>query len=569
MKILIADDSKTNLALTTHALERLGHEVIGASNGKDAIAIFKKECPDLIILDVVMNGMDGFETAKKIRAVNTKNWIPIIFLSANVDDESIKKGIDSGGDDYLTKPFSEITLAAKIKSMQRISDMRQELIDTSIRLEKLSSTDPLTGLYNRLQFDRSIIERLSAADRHNRLMGLMFIDIDNFKLINDTFGHHVGDLLLKDVSYRLQSCLRLDDFIARIGGDEFSVILSDTDSIESIGMVAQKMLDALSIDFNLDGHNIRIGASIGIACYPHTTTTKENILKHADIAMYHAKYLGRNNFQYFSDELNTKYKQTINLEYALKFALDREEIFLTYQPIFDLSNNTIVGLEALLCWDHPKFGLVSPSIFVPIAEETGLITSIGNWVIRNVCRQAQAWSLDKIKNFKLAINISSYQLLQENFFEMIIDILNETKLNPKILELEITETTVMSYRADIYRDAIKKLHNIGISIAIDDFGTGYSSLTRLKHLAIDTLKIDKSFIQDAINDKNTAIIVNCLIALGNNLGLKVIAEGIETEKQLQFLKSKGCVYGQGFLLSKPINIDNISQFLKQLETMRG
>lgn len=569
MKILLADDSRTNLVFTTECLTKLGHEVVSVTSGKQALVAFQENHPDLVILDVVMEGMDGFETAKRIRAENTESWIPIIFLSANVDDESIKEGIDAGGDDYITKPFSEITLAAKIKAMQRISDMRQELVDTSSQLERLSSTDTLTGLYNRFQFDRSLIEKISEVERYHRLMALMFIDLDNFKLINDTFGHHVGDILLKEVALRLKGCLRTEDFLARIGGDEFTVIFSNVDAIENVGLVAQKMLDVLSVDFYLEKHNIRIGASIGLACYPTQGTSKENLLKHADIAMYHAKSMGRNNYQYFNEELNEKYRQHINIEYALKFALERKEIFLTYQPIYDISNKNIVGLETLANWEHEKLGLISPSIFIPIAEETGLITAIGNWVLRSACEQAKKWNLDKFKNFKLAINLSSYQLLQEDFFEMMVDILNYTHLPPQLIELELTETTIMGQRTDAFKNVINKLHKFGISIAIDDFGTGYSSLTRLKHLSIDTLKIDQGFIQDVKTDPNSAIIVNCLIALGNNLGLKVIAEGIETEGQLEFLKSIGCLYGQGYLLSKPISSDKMTHFLKGLERTNG
>ncbi len=565
MKILLADDSKTNLVFTTSSLTKLGHDVTPVSSGQQALEAFEKDRFDLVILDVVMEGMSGFETASKIREFDTKNWIPIIFLSANVDDESIKQGIDAGGDDYITKPFSEITLAAKIKAMQRISDMRQELITTSHQLERLSSTDTLTGLYNRFQFERSLVEKLAAAERHHRLMGLMFIDLDHFKLINDTFGHHIGDLLLKEVGMRLKNCLRKEDVIARIGGDEFTVIFSEVEAIENVGLVAQKMLDVLSVDFYLEKHNIRIGASIGLACYPIQGSTQETLLKHADIAMYHAKAMGRNNYQYFNEELNEKYKQHINIEYALKFALERKEMILRYQPIYDITTNKIVGLEALASWDHPKFGYVSPKIFIPIAEETGLIITIGNWVLRSACEQAKRWELDKYKNFKLAINLSTQQLLQEDFFEMIVDILNYTNLPAQILELELSETSIMSYQTDIFKNLINKLHNFGISIAIDDFGTGYSSLTRLKHLSIDTIKIDQGFVQDVMSDPNSGIIVNCLIALGKNLNLKVIAEGIETENQLKFLKSKGCGYGQGYLFSKPIKAEDMPKFLKDAE----
>lgn len=543
----------------------MGHNVIPVLSGEKAIEEFQLQSPDLIILDVVMGGMDGYECAKKIRSlILSDHWIPIIFLSANVDDESIKKGIDAGGDDYLTKPFSEVTLAAKIKAMQRIADMRKKLVETTQKLALLSSTDALTGVYNRFQFDKTIIEKTYAADRYKHIMGLLFIDLDNFKLINDTFGHNIGDLLLKEVTNRLRSCLRIDDFIARIGGDEFSVLISQTESIESLGILAQKMLDVLASDFYLESNHIRTSVSIGIACYPFPGTTKENIVKHADIAMYHAKALGRNNYQFYSDAINKKYKKHIDLEYALKFALERKELALTYQPIYDIQNNVVSGFEVLVYWNHPKYGVVSPSIFIPIAEEHGLITPIGNWIIRTACEQANYWDLKAYKNFKLSINLSSKQMSENNFFETIIDSLNQNKLPPTLLELELTESTVMHYRADLFKNAIQNLHHMGISIAIDDFGTGYSSLTRLKTLAIDTLKIDRIFIQDVMTDPNSAIIINCLIALGNNLGIKVIAEGIETKEQLEFLKEKGCRYGQGFLLCRPLTIDKIPMFLENL-----
>lgn len=564
MKIIVADDSKTNLVLITGFLEKLGHSVVALTSGEDAIEAFNKDHPDLVILDVAMQGIGGFECARRLRAFNTEVWIPIIFLSANVDDESVATGIDAGGDDYLTKPFSEITLSAKIKAMQRISDMQQKLYETMEKLARLSATDALTGIYNRFYFDRALREKLGIADRYHRSLALLFLDIDNFKLVNDSFGHSVGDLLLKEFARRLQSCLRLDDFIARIGGDEFAVILMEIESLEYAGIVAQKMLDAMVPDFYLDGNNIRIGASIGIACYPYHSTTHGSLLKNADVAMYHAKELGRNNYQYFSEKLNEQYKQHINLEYSLKFALERNELSLTYQPIFNLKTHEVIGLETLLDWNHPKLGRISPDIFIPIAEETGLIAFIGNWVLRNACKQAKLWSLKNRKNFKLAVNLSSQQLLQDKFYQLVLNILDFYELPPHLLELELTETIVMSYKADLIKDVLIKLSELGISIAIDDFGTGYSSLTRLKTLAINTLKIDKTFVQDAITDPNTAIIVNCLITLGKNLNLNVVAEGIETEEQHKFLIENGCLYGQGYLLSRALSVEMAGKLLKEI-----
>ncbi len=565
MDILLADDSKTNLALTTAALEKLGHSVIAVNSGEKAIKAFVQQRPDLIILDVMMEGMSGFECAKQLRLIDSENWIPIIFLSANVDDQSISQGIDAGGDDYLTKPFSEITLAAKIKAMQRISDMRQQLFDTTQKLYLQSSTDSLTGVYNRFQFDRTIKEATSAADRFQFTLALLFVDLDNFKNVNDSFGHHIGDLLLIEVAKRLKLCIRANDFLARIGGDEFAIVINQIENHELAGDIAKKIIDSLSMSYTLESHSVRVGASIGVAYYPQVGTNPNNLVQNADIAMYHAKSLGRNNYQYYSAELYDRYRKKISLEHALKFALERKELSLNYQPIFDLATKKIIGVEALLCWEHPTFGIVSPNIFIPIAEETGLMSSIGNWVFSTACAQAEHWNIKQIKNFKFAINISSRQLLHEEFLPFIINTIKRTHLAPESIVLELTESTVMSYTSGPFVTTIKKLHELGHSIAIDDFGTGYSSLTRLKHLPISTLKIDQSFVQDVVDHPEGGIIVCCLIALGKNLGLNVVAEGVETEKQYEFLIKNNCPQGQGYFLSKPLNTEQMTLFLAKLK----
>lgn len=567
MKILVADDSKINLVIITEALNRLGHHVIAANSGEQAIVFFQHDSPDLVILDVVMEGMDGFECARRIRAINTEDWIPIVFLSASVDDESIAKGIDSGGDDYLTKPFSEITLAAKIKAMQRISDMRKKLFDATQQLYLLSSTDSLTGIYNRFQFDRSIKEILSAADRFKHKVALFFIDLDTFKSINDTFGHHMGDLLLKEVAARLKACLRINDFIARLGGDEFAIILSEIQYPDEAIQIAEKIIDTLSKNYFLDNHNIRNGASIGISCYPFPSTNKDELIINADMAMYHAKATGRNNFKLYNEELNAKYKQQISLEHALKFSLEKKELHLTYQPIYNLNTNQLTGVEAQLYWDHPTFGIVLPNVFLPIAEEIGLISSIGDWMLRTSCQQTAEWLLRAFKTIKLSINVSSRQLLKDNFVENINHILSEFKIMPSQLELEITENMIMTQTNDLLISNINKLHQAGIGIAIDHFGTGYSSLMRLQHLPIDTLKIEKMFVQDAVNNQNSAIIVSCLVALGKKLGMKVIADGIETQKQLDFLVQKDCTEGQGKYLAAPLEIALLKDMLESSQVV--
>ena len=299
MKILLADDSKTNRDVLSASLNELGHEVITASSGQQTIEAFKLSRPDLIILDVVMENMDGFECAKKIRAIDNEDWIPIIFLSSSVDDANIARGIDAGGDDYLAKPISEIKLAAKIKAMQRIADMRNSLYDLSKKLNILSATDPLTGLNNRLYFDKVMDEKMAEAERTKKEMALLFIDLDKFKPVNDTFGHHVGDSLLQKVAQRLKLSLRPYDFIARMGGDEFAAIISPVEGIQAAKNIAQKIIDTLSQSYQIEDHRIQISASIGISIYPSEGTTRSNWLQNADAAMYQAKHSGQGKYSLF------------------------------------------------------------------------------------------------------------------------------------------------------------------------------------------------------------------------------------------------------------------------------
>lgn len=562
MKVLVADDSKINLILISVSLKKLGHEVMEASSGQEAIDMFKQQRPDLIILDVVMEGIDGYECAKRIRALSKNDWIPIIFLSFNIDDQSVAKGIDAGGDDYLTKPFSEITLAAKIKAMQRIADMQHKLFELTKKLSLQSSTDALTGLYNRFQFDKTIQERIAHASRHNKLLSLLFLDLDNFKSINDSFGHQVGDLLLQEIAQRLRSCLRLDDFIARIGGDEFAIILSEAKNPQVAGDIANKIMKALSKPYDLLGNEVYISSSIGISCYPFSEALPGDLAKNADIAMYHAKQLGRNNFQYFTKELNEEYKKKLSLENVLKTAIVRNEFFLMYQPIFDLQTKKIVRIEALSCLKHPEFGTVSADIFIPLAEETGLIEPIGSWALQTAAEQAALWYLQGYRGFKLAINLSPRQLLHKNLLQLITHILKKIAIPPSLLELELTETSEIDY-SKISEEVVKKIHNMGISISLDDFGTGFSSLSHIKRLPIDAIKIDKIFVKDVITLRKDATIIKALISLGKQLGLDIVAEGIETEEQLQFLIANDCPQGQGFYLSKVISAEEMVKLLEK------
>ncbi len=561
MKILVADDSKTTLALITESLKTMGHAVISVSDGFSAIEAYKTKNPDLIILDVIMEGMDGFECAKRIRSIDVDKWIPIIFLSGAVDDENIAKGIDAGGDDYLTKPFSEITLASKIKAMQRIADMRKTLCITTSKLKLLSSTDPLTGLNNRLQFESTIKEKTAEVRESEKTIALLFLDLDNFKTINDTLGHHMGDFLLKEVASRLKSCLRSKDFIARLGGDEFAIILEDIENQKIVKELAQKLICIIDQPYKLGNDQVKVGASIGIAYFPSKDTSIETLVINADIAMYHAKEVGRNNYQFFTEELSTKYNEQVDLKNSLSHALENNEFYLKYQPIYDLVTHKIQRIEALIHWKHAKLGIIPAAVFIPMAEESGLIGAIEMWVIQNVCKQGVNLLSQHLDHIKLSINISPKDLLTKDFPEIIKKILNETKMPASHIELELTETSVLTY-SDLSEDIINQIHEIGVGIVLDDFGTGYSSLSHLKDLPIDGVKIDKIFVNDSLLDSQSKMIVKSIIDFCKNLQIDAIAEGIENQDQLDLLIQLGCKQGQGYFLSHVLDIEELTKLLQ-------
>lgn len=569
MKILVADDSPTNLALISAALKQLDHEVIATNNGEEAIAAFRQVHPDLIILDVVMQVMNGFECAKKIRELEPTDWIPIIFLSASVDDESIAQGIDAGGDDYLTKPFSQITLAAKIKAMQRISDMRKDLYDATCKLTLLSSTDPLTGVYNRLQFNTSLAEKIAYAKRHDVLLALLFIDLDNFKFINDHYGHHIGDLLLIDIANRLKVNIREYDFIARLGGDEFAIMLYDIKTPESSGAVAKNILTSLAHEFEIEQHLFHISCSIGIACFPFAGTDAISLVKNADIAMYHAKEAGRNNFKYFTQQLLDEQQQQDILREDLKIAIEKQQLFFVFNPVFELNTKQLSGLEAILQWQHPVFGLINPEVFYPLADEIGLNETLDKWILQALCTQSRAWHLLGYE-FKIILPLAYRHLLDKNFVKNINEILNVTQLPPNLLELEIESKEKISPSLQKNIESVFEfLCKLGIKIGVDNFDLGYPDLMNLHTLPINTITINQHFIQDITTNKNSAAIIKSIGILGKNLDLVIRAKGIENDEQLQLLINFGCTEGQGNFLHDAVTAEGVHTVFSSSSTIQA
>ena len=428
----------------------------------------------------------------------------------------------------------------------------------SNRMLYLAQHDSLTDLPNRVLLHDRLNHAISLAHRRRKQMAVLFLDVDRFKHVNDSLGHVIGDRLLQAVARRLLSCVRRSDTVSRQGGDEFVILLSEINQAQDAALSAEKMLQTLSVPYHIDQHELRVTGSIGIVVYPDDGIDTDMLLKHADIAMYHAKEQGRNNYQFFEPDLNVRALERQVLESGLRRAIEGHELVLHYQPKVDLESGAIVGAEAFVRWRHPERGLILPGQFVPIAEVCGSIIPIGRWVLREACRQACAWQAAGLGLLKVAINVSPPELRDRNFLHCVERVLDETGLDPANLEIELRETVLMqdSQHALEVLNALKALR---VQLALDDFGTGYSSLSNLKHFPIDILKIDQSFVRDLNSDRGAHSIVSAVIGMGKNLGMEVVAEGIESEEQLACLRELACPQGQGYYLSEPLSAAEFSR----------
>lgn len=428
------------------------------------------------------------------------------------------------------------------------------------QLRYLATHDALTHLPNRALFHDRLAQALAHAKRSTRITALLFLDLDRFKYINDTLGHEFGDTLLIAVSDRLRTCVRREDTLARLGGDEFTIILQEIAQANDATLVAEKILAELSIPFHLGERELFITASIGIALYPFDGMNLSDLVKHADSTMYVAKKLGGNNYQYFTTKINNNITARMEMEADLRHALERDELVLHYQPQIDLGSGNITGFEALLRWQRPGCGLISPLQFIPLAEETGLILPIGTWVLRTACAQIMAWQQMGLGSLSIAVNLSARQFEQPDFLKIISDTLSETGLKPSLLEVELTESTVMHHVEQVI-SVLSEFKKIGVRISIDDFGTGYSSLSYLKRFPIDILKIDKSFIADITTADDDGAIASAIIEMGHMLKLQLIAEGVENAEQLAFLRARSCSIVQGYYFSPPLPPSDITKML--------
>jgi diguanylate cyclase (GGDEF)-like protein len=523
-------DSPFNL----HFSERLSH-------GLDFIA---NEKPDLVLLDLSLPDSLGLETFAKVYEHSPA--VPIIVLTGTDDKTVALNAVKGGAQDYLVK--GKLDRELLVRAMQYSIERKRY----QVQIEHQANYDALTGLPNRtLLHDR--LRQAVFAQRAIRSIAVVFIDLDHFKFVNDSLGHTLGDELLKSMGERLRTVLRPGDTVARLGGDEFVLILNDQTNEDVIFRAMQRVAAKVSEPITIDGKELYITCSAGISLYPQDGPDVDTLLRNADVAMYRAKEAGRNNFQFFTAEMNQLVNDRLQLEHNLRRALERKEFLLHYQQKVSLKTGAVVGAEALLRWNHPEWGLVRPARFIPVAEETGLIVQLGEWVLEEACRQNRAWQDEGLDPGMVSVNLSARQFRQEGLVRTASRVLAATGLDPSALEMELTESMVM-HNAEAAIAILQGLKSLGMKLSVDDFGTGYSSLAYLKDLPIDTLKIDRSFVRDidAGGDAGEGVIAQAIISLGHSLELKVIAEGVETDAQLRFLTKHKCDEVQGFYFGEPV-----------------
>jgi diguanylate cyclase (GGDEF)-like protein len=540
---MIADDPDAPFAV--HVADRL-------ASGLERLT---GEETSLVILDLSLPDSFGLDTFAKVYAHSPA--VPIIVLTGNDDDALALSAVKHGAQDYLVK--SRLDRELLVRSM-RYSIERKRY---QVQLEHQANYDALTGLPNRnLLHDR--LRQAVYSQRAPRNIGVVFMDLDHFKLINDSLGHSTGDKLLKGMAERLRAVLREGDTVGRVGGDEFVLILSDQANEEGVFRTMQRIAAKVAEPIVIEGRELYVTCSAGISLYPQDGRDVDTLLRNADAAMYRAKEHGRANFQFYTSEMNERVSDRLALESALRRALERREFALHYQQKVDLRTGEIIGAEALVRWSHPEWGLVRPARFIPIAEETGLIVPLGEWVVHEAARQCRAWREAGLNPGVVSVNLSARQFRQEGLVRTVSRILEETGLDPASLEMELTESMVM-HNVETAIATLQGLKSLGISLSVDDFGTGYSSLSYLKDLPIDTLKIDRAFVRDIGTgaEAEDGILAQAIISLGHAMHLKVIAEGVETDAQVHFLKRHGCDQVQGFLYGEPVPPEQFARLLER------
>jgi diguanylate cyclase len=555
--VMMVDDDPIMLEVVQTYLEEAGYtSFVTTSEPRQAMDLFVQQRPDILLLDLMMPEVSGFDILAQVRAHEELRYTPVIILTAESEPKAKLKALDLGATDLLTKPVDPSELRLRLRNALAFKAYQDRLTDF----------DALTGLPNRRKFHQTVDAALRGTQQ-SRACALLHVDLDRFKQINDTLGHRVGDKLLCAVAQLLDRTLsnaeatgwpgnREAEFkaaLSRIGsGNGFAALvpnLHNLKKVDTAGSIARRVLGAFAEPFHIEGHELFITASIGIAVSPGDGQDAETLLKHAEMAMYQAKQRGRKTYEFFSGDMNAHALERLTLENQLRRAVERNEFVLYYQPKVDVSSGRITGAEALVRWKHPEHGIVAPAKFIPIAEETGLIVEIGQWVLRTACAQIQAWAQLGLPPLSISVNVSSLQFRQRKVWHAVRGALAHSSLAPEQLVLELTESMLMENATDSI-EMLNELKEMGLKLAIDDFGTGYSCLTNLSRFPLDELKIDRSFVGGLPQEKD-GLIIGAIIALARELKLRVVAEGVETKEQLQFLRTRACDEYQGYLCSRP------------------
>lgn len=561
-KIMMVDDEPIMMELVQAFLEEEGYQhFISFEDPSQALQAIDKEKPDLLLLDLVMPNIDGFQVLMHLRNQEEFTHLPIIILTSATDGENKLKALELGATDFLAKPVDSSELILRVRNT----------IAAKAHLDKLAFYDSLTGLPNRKLFFDRLRWALEQSKRNQQQLIVMNIGLERFRQINDTHGPSIGDALLVGVAERLMEVTRATDLVsynpkaddwkgvARLSSEEFVLLIPMAISLDAANRIAKRIIQSLKQPFDLKGNEIAISVGIGIATFPDDGDQVELLLKHASRAKDFAMQKAENNFQFFSAEMNAFYNQRQAIEQKLRIALERQELQLFYQPKINPRNNQVLGVECLVRWFHPEDGMISPDVFIPVAEETGMIIQLGEWVLLEACEQACRWSQIG-HQLNVAVNISSQQFIHPGFKETILDALEKSQLPPQQLVLEITESIMMKNTDSI----IQLLHEIkafGIKFSIDDFGTGYSSLSYLKKLPISELKVDRSFVLELPHNLEDTLIVKAIIAMSHSLNMSIVVEGVENQAQLDFLNQLNCDAIQGYYYSRPLNEDDFVAFL--------
>ena len=544
-RILLVEDKAADTRIILQLLAEFPAERHGVTHVRrldEALRLLGVMSFKAALVDVSLPDNRGLEAVARLRAAAPS--LPIVVVAGMKDESLALQALEAGGQDYLIKGLFDGGL------LNRAIRYAVERKDSEEKLTHLAYYDQLTGLCNRRLFRERLSLALARAKRQQTRVTILFLDLDRFKGINDSFGYQAGDGLLKEVGRRLMESIREFETSARLGGDEFAIILQDLEHQQEAMVVTQRLLDTLAAPFQIDGQEVGVTASVGIAFYPENGDGIEQLLKCADSAMHRAKERGRHGYQIFSREMHSEVLTRMSLERDLRQALERKEFRLHYQPQLSLEDNALRAVEALVRWQHAERGLIAPMDFISLLEDTGLIVSVGEWILRNACRQVREWQQGGLPDLRVAVNLSPRQFEDKDLVEIVGRALTDFQLSPECLELELTESHLMR-DTERTKSTLASIKSLGVRIAIDDFGTGYSSLAYLKRFPIDSLKIDKSFVRDITTHRDDASIAAGIIGLGHKLRLDVIAEGVETEEQMAFLYQEGCDAVQGYLCGRP------------------